>query len=375
MSTNGKKRSLSALSGEFCENIPVGLFTWGVDYYWKVAGLEPWELACGSSKTWHKAHMALLERHDPDLLWYTGSGQCDKEPILEREDDKYWYITSGNKEGYLLSKVSYALLDAETKSKGCDSVGNINSKEDAVRLIPEFTGWGDVYLNGLKHLVLEVSDMALVLPHHSPAYICACYAFGFEAAMEKMITGPGLFTYVCDRYASGDELRMQELADAGAEAVFIADGWASCDIISPAMVKQFAMPYQKNIIDAAHKAELKIILWNEGDILPILDEEAALNMDGFAFEQPRKGVELTTAKVREAFGPKRCLLGNLDSELMLLRNDHKEITQAVNNIIKESGKGHPFIMSTGSPVTSDIPTDAVDAMINATRTFNWDNEK
>ena len=141
------------------------------------------------------------------------------------------------------------------------------------------------------------------------------------------------------------------------------------------MVKQFAMPYQKNIIDAAHKAGLKIILWNEGDILPILDEEAALNMDGFAFEQPRKGVELSTAKVREAFGPKRCLLGNLDSELMLLRNDHKEITQAVNNIIKESGKGHPFIMSTGSPVTSDIPTDAVDAMINATRTFNWDNEK
>ena len=62
----------------------------------------------------------------------------------------------------------------------------------------------------------------------------------------------------------------------------------------------------------------------------ILAEEAALPLDAFAFEQPRKGVETTVARVREVFGPKRCLFGNLDSELLLMRNDPAEIAAAVH---------------------------------------------
>lgn len=374
MKKSGKQRSLDALNGIFSEQVPVGLFTWDFGYYWKVANLLPWQLSAGSIEMWHQAHTSLFYRHHPDVLWYSGSGAGDREPSLMQEDGKIWRFKDNNTGNvYVMTKDSYSVMEIETGKKSCDSVGVIDSRDDAIKLIPEFKGWGDLYLSGLNRLVSEVMQKALVLPHHSPAYICACYAFGFEKAMEKMAVEPELFIYVCDRYAAGDELRMQQLADAGAEAVFVADGWASCDIISPDMVRKFAIPYQKSIIGAAHKAGLKVILWNEGDILPILDQEADLEMDGFAFEQPRKGIELTVSKVRQVFGNKRCLLGNLDSELLLLRNDCDEITQSVNAMIRQSGKGSPFIMSTGSPVASDIPVEAVETMINAIRKFSWDN--
>lgn len=232
---------------------------------------------------------------------------------------------------------------------------------------PEFTGWGESYLAGLSRLIREVGDRALVLPHHSPAYICACYAFGFERAMECMLTEPELFHYVCDRHAAGDRLRMREWKAAGAEACFLADGWTSCDILSPAMVEEFALPYQRGIVEAAHAEGLKVIIWNEGDILPILAQEAAIPMDAFAFEQPRKGAAVTVDKVRAAFGPRRCLFGNLDSELLLMRNDPAEIAAAVREQIRQSGAGAPFILSTGSPLPSNIEPDAVEAAIRAIR--------
>ena len=365
---NGRELALEALSGRPTEQIPVAVFTWGFAYAWKIAGLEPWQLACGGHDSWHKAHMAILTRHQPDVIWYEDAGSGPQEAELVEENDESWVILEHNSGvEFELFKNSLCLRDRNSGHKGCDPVGEIRCREDADRLIPKFSGWGSSYLDGLRKLILEVGDRALVLPHHSPAYICACYALGFERAMETMLTEPELFNYVCGLIEAGDKLRMKELADVGAEAVFIGDAWASCDIISPQMCEQFALPYQDSIIRAAHEAGLLVILYNEGDILPILKQEAALEMDAFAFEQPRKGIEITVDKVRQTFGPTRCLFGNLDSELLFMKNDPEEIARSVAQQIRQSGQGSPFILSTGSPIPSNIEPEAVDTMIQAAR--------
>jgi uroporphyrinogen-III decarboxylase len=98
---------------------------------------------------------------------------------------------------------------------------------------------------------------------------------------------------------------------------------------SPAVIERFALPYQRSITEAAHEFGLRIILWNEGDILPILFKEVAIPVDAFAFEQPRKGAFLTVEAVRVVFGPRRCLFGNLGSEALLGRNDAAEIARAL----------------------------------------------
>ncbi len=364
---DGRDRVLRSLAGEAVTPAPVGLFTWEFDYLWKIAELEPWRLACGDHESWHRAHLALLDRHRPDLIWYSGAGRCEAPPRLAGEDAERWVVEDGTGTRFGLHKQSLALYELDSGRKNCDPVGEIATQADADRLVPEFTGWSEAYLAGLSRLINEAGGRALVMPHHSPAYICACYAFGFERAMEALLAEPELFRYVCDRFAAGDRLRMRQWRDAGAEACFLADGWASCDILSPAMVEEFALPYQRSIVEAAHDAGLRAVIWNEGDILPILDAEAAIPMDAFAFEQPRKGVETTVEVVRRSFGPGRCLFGNLDSELLLMRNNPREIEAAVTDQLHESGPGAPFIVSTGSPLPSNIEPEAVDAFVAAAR--------
>lgn len=85
---DGRTLALAALNGLPTKRTPVGLFTWGFDYLWKAAGIEPWRLASGGSETWHAAHVALLERHRPDVLMYSGAGQGLAEPVLLGEDSK-----------------------------------------------------------------------------------------------------------------------------------------------------------------------------------------------------------------------------------------------------------------------------------------------
>ncbi|MCX6991674.1 MAG: hypothetical protein NT011_00870 [Kiritimatiellaeota bacterium] len=361
----GRSGTLRTLDGHSVSPTPVALFTWGFDYIWQMADMPPWQLACGTRDDWHRAHLALLERHRPDLLFYSGSGGTTPPRLVTNERES-WLIEA-NGQRYRMDKTSLALANAQTGAKGCDPVGSMKTRADIDRMISAFTGWGETYLDGLHRLITETGDRALVLPHHSPAYICTCYAFGFERAMELMIEDPDLFIYACDRFQAGDRLRMQEWKAAGAEVCFIADGWASCDIISPAMIERFALPYQRSITKAAHEAGLRIILWNEGDILPILPEEAAIPVDAFVFEQPRKGASLTVEAVRAVFGPRRCLFGNLDSEALLARNDAAEIARAVAAQIAASGPNTPFVLSTGSPIPSFTAPEAVDAMIATAR--------
>lgn len=368
MSRQGKRIALENLSGRATAQVPVALFTWEFDYLWKVAGVEPWRLACGGSDTWRMAHIALLERHAPDLLMYSGAGSGPAEPSLLSEDRERWVVRENNTGTvYGLTKDSYSLYELYTGAKGCDPLGEIRSAADADRLIPAFSGYGEAYLKGLGDLIEYAGERALVLPHHSPSYICACYAFGFEKAMTAMLETPELFMHACRRFDEGMDLRMEQLAQAGAEAVFIADGWASCDIISPAMFERFALPYQASVTEAAHRAGLKIVLWNEGNILPILSLQSTVDVDAFAFEQPRKGVDITVAAVREAFGNGRCLFGNLDSERLLVRNKPDEIWNGVESQLRQAGPRAPFVLNTGSPIPSDVEPAAVDAMIQSAR--------
>lgn len=182
-----------------------------------------------------------------------------------------------------------------------------------------------------------------------------------------MAEKPELFKYICSIYEEGDELRMKQLARAGAQAVFIADGWASCDIISPSMFEEFALPCQISMTKTAKKHGLKVILWNEGDILPILKQEKAVGADAFAFEQPRKGADITVDKVRKVFGDEWCLFGNLDSEMLLLRNDREEILNALREQINGSGADAPFVMCTGSPIPDNIDPETINYNIEVIR--------
>ena len=139
MRGSGRPGALRALAGEAVSPTPAALFTWGFDYTWQVAGLAPWQLACGDAQTWHRAHMALLDRHAPDCIFYEGSGPAALPRLLSETRDQ-WVIEDGTGKIHGLRTDSLALYDLETGVRNCDAVGSITTTADADRLVEEFTG-------------------------------------------------------------------------------------------------------------------------------------------------------------------------------------------------------------------------------------------
>lgn len=373
METLGRRAAIDAISGRPVARVPFLLLTWGFDYIWKCAGIPPWRLARGSFNTWLDAYLATYKRHKPDVIIFDSFGCCDEDPLLLDETPRSWTIRDGDGEEWEFIKSSFTLVHRPKPSSAPARELRWDTRADIDSNIPE-SGFNDPRLQGLPAVMGAIGERALVIPTCVPGYIAACYTLGFERAMQMMIDNDTLFLHLADRLSQHDDLRMRAFAQAGAEAVFITDSWASCDIISPEMFRKFALPYQRKTVDAAKAAGLKAILWNLGDVGPVLADEAALNIDAFAFEQPRKGFEVTVAQVREVFGPSRCILGNLDSEHLLQRNDREEIRTAVRSQILSSGEGAPFILSFGSPIPSDTRESAVDKVVEAVRDFDWSQQ-
>ena len=367
MTSTGRQLALDALSGKPAERLPWLMLNWGFDYIWKCAGIEPWQLALGGFETWVNAYRAAYERHKPDIIIFDSFGAGAEDGVLIDETDDKWVVLFEG-EQFEFIKSSYTLR--HVPSGAVEPPPPLETIADIDRRFQP--GGNDPgRLRGLKAVIQAIGERVLVLPTCIPGYIAACYALGFERAMTAMMDDERFFLHLADRFEECDDLRMREFADAGAQAVFIADAWASADVLSPEMIRKFALPYQARSVDAAKAAGLKVILWNEGDVAPILAYEAALNIDAFAFEQPRKGFGVSVAQVREVFGPNRCILGNLDSEHMLQRNDPDEIRREVHSQIRQSGRGAPFIVSFGSPLPSNTPESAVDAVAEAVRKFKW----
>lgn len=367
MTHNGRQAALDALSGKPAQRPPWLLLNWGFDYIWKCAGIAPWQLALGSFHTWVNAYRAAYERHKPDMIIFDSFGAGAEDGVLIDETEQKWVVLFEG-ERFEFIKSSYTLR--HISDSPVEQPPPLESIADIDRHFQP--GGNDPgRLRGLRAVIEEIGDRTLVLPTCIPGYIAACYALGFQRAMTVMLDDERFFLHLADRFEECDELRMREFADAGAEAVFIADAWASADVLSPEMIRKFALPYQARSVDAAKAAGLKVILWNEGDVAPILADEAALDIDAFAFEQPRKGYGVSVVQVREVFGAHRCILGNLDSEHMLQRNDLDEIRREVHSQIRQSGRGAPFIVSFGSPLPSDTPESAVDAVACAVREFQW----
>ena len=144
---DGRTIALQALSGQTPYRTPLALLTWGFDYTWKLACLEPWQLACGGSETWHRAHLAIFERHGPDVIYYDGAGAGPEEPTLLDDTGESWLVRDNNTGvEYELIKKSCTLREINTGRKTCDPLGVIATRADADRIVGEPGGWGETYL-------------------------------------------------------------------------------------------------------------------------------------------------------------------------------------------------------------------------------------
>lgn len=134
--------------------------------------------------------------------------------------------------------------------------------------------------------------------------------------------------------------------EAGADIIGVGDAAAS--LIGPVMYEQFALPYEKKIIDAIHNAGAKAKIHICGNINSILELVATTNADIVDCDWM-----VDFKKASDVFSSKISPCGNFDPVSILLSGSVKDVKAAVEKCLSETGGNS--IIAAGCEVPRETP--------------------
>ena len=156
-----------------------------------------------------------------------------------------------------------------------------------------------------------------------------------------------------------------EAVRMGADAVIFGGDLAfnTNTLMSPAQFDEFIAPYLKELVDVVHQEGGKAIKHTDGNVLPIFDELIELGFDGIHPIQPQC---MDIKEVKEQFGDRVCLLGNIDCIDLLPSGTEEEVEEAVRQTIRDAAPGGGYIICSSNTVHPGCKPENYIAMVKAT---------
>ena len=161
---------------------------------------------------------------------------------------------------------------------------------------------------------------------------------------------------------------IEQVAKIGVEAVVLEGDLAGeqTTIISPTHYREFIKPYQREIVDSAHKNKIKIVKHSDGNMWPILDDHIEIGFDGLNPIQPDC---MDIAQVKAHVKGKCCLVGNIDCRDLLCEGSEEEVEEEVRRTIEVAAPGGGYIISTSNSVHPGVKPENYIAMVRAAQKY------
>lgn len=122
-------------------------------------------------------------------------------------------------------------------------------------------------------------------------------------------------------------------------------GDASSSVISPKLLREFVIPYDIELIEAAHAAGQRISYHTCGGMMPILEDIASMKPDAMeTFTPPGMGGDANLAEAKKRIGDKVCMIGGFDQFHFFNDCSSKDTAAEVRKCFKEAGKNGGYIL-------------------------------
>ncbi|MFX0100485.1 MAG: uroporphyrinogen decarboxylase family protein [Candidatus Hodarchaeota archaeon] len=141
--------------------------------------------------------------------------------------------------------------------------------------------------------------------------------------------------------------------DSGFEIVSWADDCAYKNrvMFSPKVFEELVEPIYKKLNDYCHKRGVMTFFHSDGFTEPFFDGLIRSGFNGIESLEPAAGMDL--AHLKEEYGSRVCLIGNVDCSRLLPYGTEQEVMETVKNCIRDAGPDGGYILSP--------PTDIIDS--------------
>ena len=159
------------------------------------------------------------------------------------------------------------------------------------------------------------------------------------------------------------------LAETDLDVFFLCDDTAfkKRTMISPKDHRELIIPAYKKILQKFRKAGKYAIFHSDGFTEPYFDGLIEAGFNAVESLEPMAGMDLKYLK--ETYGDKLCLIGNIDVSELLPFGTKDEVVQSVKKCIKDAGDGGGYILSPCTDITTACKLENIFTMVSATKKY------
>jgi uroporphyrinogen decarboxylase len=232
--------------------------------------------------------------------------------------------------------------------------------------VPKTTKAGrlSLYIEAIEYTYGALGDRVPIL-----AYVPAPFTTGMMLSdpnefLLKTIRDAPYITKVMEKSLTAAIELCYNIIDAGGLPI-IVDPLASSSVISPRAYAEFALPYERRLIEFLHRYDLDVILHICGETTPILDLLPETKADLVSLDR------VSLAKAVDKLSNSMRIIGNFDTSDLAF-SEPSAVSQAVVDMVglgKNAPKG--YVISTGCEVPIQTPIENVKAFMKAAREVAW----
>ena len=158
-------------------------------------------------------------------------------------------------------------------------------------------------------------------------------------------------------------------AETDFDVFFLCDDSAlkNTTMINPIYHRELIIPAYKKIVNEIKKAGKYAVFHSDGFTEPYFDGLIEAGFNGVESLEPMAGMNLKHLK--ETYGNKLCLIGNIDVSQLLPYGSTDEVRDQVKKCIREAGEGGGYILSACTDITNSCKLENVLEMISSSKKY------
>ena len=154
------------------------------------------------------------------------------------------------------------------------------------------------------------------------------------------------------------------MAQTGCDMVSNGDSPAGPEMVSPEMYEMYALPWEKMVVNEAHKFNLPYTLHICGNTDTILDLMLQTGTDAVELDY-----KTDVQKAFDVLHNDACFIGNIDPSGVIAMGSPKLVEQKTIELLVIFSKTNRFILNAGCAIPSNTPEENLRTMMRAARGF------
>lgn len=162
---------------------------------------------------------------------------------------------------------------------------------------------------------------------------------------------------------------IERAIDVGADVILTGDDY--CDRSGPIMslshFEKFVLPYLKETVRIARRRGVPYVKHTDGNIWPILEMLVRAGITAIDPLEPIAGMDI--GKVKEEYGDRICLMGNIDCGDLLSRGTREEVVASVKDTIEKAAPGGGYVLASSNSIHPAVRPENYTAMVDSGRKY------